>query len=119
MACNNATKLMMRTLGPEIWELQITGSTDGDTLLDTPTYTKKRHRVYGIWRVATEELLELVGTSTQGDAVLFTFEQLTLTSQIEYKDILYEIESEVENNYYLTGNGYTYILRRKGAHIGG
>ena len=114
---SSAFECIIRTMGQEIWELQITAETAGDTLLDVPEYTTKRHRIYGVYRIATAELLEKIGTSTQGDAILFTTEQLTLTSQIEYKDVVYEIEEEIEHNYYLAEKGYSYIIRRKGAHI--
>ena len=114
---NSAWQCIIRTMGQEIWELQITGSTDGDTLLDVPKDTLKRHRIYGVYRIATQELLELIGTSKQGDAIVFTTEQLTLTSQIEYKDVVYEIEDEIEHNYYLAESGYSYILRRKGRKV--
>jgi hypothetical protein len=114
---NSAWDCILRTIGQEIWEVQITAETAGDTLLDVPTYTTKKHRIYGVFRVATKELLELVGTSLQGDAVLFTNEQLDLTSQIEVDDVTYEIEEELKHNYYLANKGYSYILRRKGARI--
>lgn len=113
---NTAIHTMLRAIGQEIWELQITGTTAGDTILDVPVDTVKRHRIYGIYRAASAELLEKIGTSIQGDAVLFTTEQITLTSQIEYNDVVYEVEEELEHAYYLMDFGFSYILRRKGAH---
>ena len=121
----NSTDLWLKCTGQEIWELEVTSSTAGDTPLDVPVDTTKRHRIYGIFRPATQELLELIGTSIQGDAVLYTKERLTLTSQIEYSGTgapedatIYEIEKEVEHNYYLAGRGYSYVLRKKGKRIG-
>ena len=113
----SAFEYIVRAMGQEIYELQITGATEGDTLLDVPVDTLKRHRIYGIYLIATRELLEKIGTSIQGDAVLFTLKQVGLTSQIEYKEEVYEIEKEMEHNYYLAEKGYSYIIRRKGAHV--
>lgn len=113
----NSVETLLRAIGQTVWEIQITGTTAGDTLLDIPTPTTKQHRIYGTFKIATRELLEMIGTSTQGDAILFTLEQVDLTSQILYDDVYYEIEEEVEHNFYLMPKGYSYILRRKGAHI--
>jgi len=115
---NSAIRCIMKTIGQEIWERQITGETAGDTIMDVPVDTVKRHRVYGVFTVQTFEWFEKVGISEQADAVLFTNEQITMTSQIEYLSEVYEIHKEIVDNYYLMDKGYTYLLRLKGRHIG-
>lgn len=114
----NSIDTLLRSVGQVVYEVQITAETDGDTLLDTPELTTKDHRVYGIFRFGTEELFELVGTSTQGDAVFFTREQLTLTSQLKHLDVLYEIKEEIPIDPLHTGMGYAYVLFRKGRRQG-
>ena len=108
----NAIDCLLHVAGQTIWELKITASAAGDTLLDVPTQTKKKHRVYGIFRHGTRELFEHIGTETDGDAVVFVREQLDLTSQVEYRDIIYEITEEVFIEPLHTGTGYAYILHR-------
>ena len=112
MKCNNAIDTLLREVGQVIYEIQITGETAGDTALDTPTYATKTHRVYGIFRFATKELFEEIGTSLQADAVLFVREQLSMTSQIKNNDIFYEIRQEMIVDPLHTGLGYAYILSK-------
>lgn len=109
---NFAVDSLLRDVGQVIWEIQITGEAAGDTLLDTPTLTTKKHRVYGIFSFMTKELFEKIGTSTQADAVLFTREQLTMTSQIEHNDIRYEITDERIIDPLHVRYGYVYILHK-------
>lgn len=108
----NAVDSLLRDIGQIVWELVITGETAGDTLLDVPRATTKRHRVYGIFTVGTREILELVGTSLDGDAVFVTREQLAMTSQIEHEGIYYEITDERIVEPLHTGRHYAYVLRR-------
>lgn len=109
---SNAVDSLLREVGQEVWELVITGEAEGDTLLDVPAATTKRHRVYGIFRLATVELLEQIGTSTQADAVFYTREQLTMTSQLEHNDAFYEITEEVPIDPLHAGMGWVYVLHR-------
>lgn len=109
---NNSIDTLLRSVGQTIWEIRVMSETAGDTLLDTPIQVTKRHRVYGIFRLATKELFELVGISTQGDAVLFTRERISLTSQLEHNSIKYEITEEVQIEPIHTGDSWIYILHR-------
>ena len=109
----NVIDCLLKQVGQVVYEVRITGETDGDTLLDVPTYTTVNHRVYGIFKMATRELLELVATSTQGDAVFFAREQIDLTSQLQHNEILYEINEEAVIEPLHTGLGYAYVVTRK------
>lgn len=114
MLTTNAIDSIMRAVGQEVWELQITGETAGDTPLDVPDPTQKRHRVYGAFRLATVEQLEKIGTSVQGDALFISRDVIDLTSQLEYKDTIYEITDKIDALPYLTGPMYTYVLHKTG-----
>jgi len=107
-----ALDTLLHDVGQVIYEIQVTGEVAGDTPLDTSVQTVKKHRIYGIFSLATQEIFEKIGTSIQGDAVVFTREQLTLTSQIEHNDIRYEITEERVVDPLHTGLGYVYILHR-------
>jgi len=109
---------LIRAIGPVVWEIQITSTTAGDTPLDVPNPVTKRHRVYGNFRLATAELLEKIGTSTQGDAFFVSRETIDLTSQLEYEDTLYEITERIDANPLHCGKMYTYVLHRYGKRRG-
>lgn len=111
---SNAIDCIMRAVGQEVWELQITAETAGDTPLDVPVKVKKRHRVYGTFRLATIEMLEKIGTSVQGDALFISRDVIDLTSQLEYEDIIYEITQKVDAIPLHTGKMYTYVLHKYG-----
>ena len=108
----NAADTLLRAVGQEIWEIQITATAAGDTLLDVPEPTEKKHRIYGTFQLATIELFERIGTSIQGDAVVFVREQLELTSQIEYNDVRYEITEEKVIEPLHAGKSYAYVLHK-------
>ena len=108
----NAIDSLMRSVGQIVWELQITGETAGDTPLDVPVPVTKKHRVYGVWRLATAELLEQIGTSTQADAIFVSRETITMTSQLEFEDVKYEITERVDARPHHAGNMYAYICHR-------
>ena len=114
----NAIDSIIRDIGPVVWELQITSEAAGDTPLDVPKPVTKRHRVYGNFRLATSELLEKIGTSTQGDAFFVSREVIDPTSQLEHDDVKYEITERVDANPLHCGAMYTYILHRYGKRIG-
>lgn len=110
----NAIDCAMRAVGQEVWELQITGETAGDTPLDVPDPVLKRHRVYGAFRLANIDFLEKIGASKQGDALFISRDVINLQSQLEYKDDRYEITERLDALPYLTGPMYTYVLHRYG-----
>ena len=114
MLKTNAIDCIMRAVGQEVWELQITAETAGDTPLDVPVKVKKRHRVYGTVRLATVEQLEKIGTSVQGDALFISRDVIDLTSQLEYKDEIYEITDKIDALPLHTGPMYTYVLHKTG-----
>ena len=114
MLTSNAIDSIMRAVGQEVWELQITAETAGDTPLDVPEPVQKRHRVYGAFRLATIEMLEKIGTSVQGDALFISRDVIDLTSQLEYKDDIYEITDKIDALPLHTGPMYTYVLHKTG-----
>ncbi len=109
---NNATDTLLRSVGQIVWEIRIMAEAAGDTLLDTPTLVTKKVRVYGVFRLATVELLEQIGTSLQGDAVFFVRSQIDMKSQLEFEDKVYELTEEIVQRPLHAGKGYTYILHR-------
>jgi hypothetical protein len=115
----NAVDSYLTQHGQKVWELRITGETAGDTPLDSPNLVTKRHRVYGIFRLATQELFEKIGVATQGDAAFYSREQIDMTSQLEYDGQRYEIAEELEVNPVHAGASWVYILRRHPERIGG
>ena len=111
---NSAIKLMLKSVGQEVYERKITGSTAGATHMDTPDDTYRRQRIYGVFSITTREYFEKMGMSDQADGILFTLKRINMTSQIEYQEDVYEIHKEIVDNYYMFEKGYTYILRLKG-----
>lgn len=116
---SNSVDSYLTEYGQKVWEHRITSEAAGDTLMDTPTLTTKKHRVYGIFRLATQEWFQLVGIATEGDAVFYSRERLNMTSQLEYNDAFYEIAEELEVNPVHVGASHAYVLRRHPEQIGG
>lgn len=114
MPMPNVIDSLLRTIGPVIWEVKIMAETAGDTPMDVPVAQTKNHRVYGNFRLATTELLEKIGTSTQGDALLVSRDVIDPTSQILYNDIYYEITKRIDADPLYAGKMYTYVLHRYG-----
>lgn len=109
----NAIDSMFRALGSkDLWELRIMGSTDGDTVMDSPVLTTKKVKLYGIFTATISERFRQMGISSDADAALTLRNTIDMTSQIECEGDTYEIVQEIKGDRYLSGNVYVYGLRR-------
>ena len=96
----------------DLWEVRITATAAGDTVLDSPVLTTIKVRVYGIFTATISERFRQMGISDDATSALAVRDQIDMTSQIEYNDVLYEIVQEIVGDRYLGGNVYVYGLRR-------
>jgi hypothetical protein len=109
----NAIDAIFHALAPDdLWEIRITGAAAGDTVMDSPVLTTIKVRVYGIFTATITERFRQMGISSDADAALTVREEIDMTSQIEYNDVLYEMVQELKGDRYLTGAVYVYGLRR-------
>lgn len=108
----NAVDCLLHQEGPVLYEIRIMSETAGDTILDVNSSVTKRVRIYGIFRLATAELFQQLGVSSEGDAVVYVRKRIDMTSQIQHEEINYEIRQEIPINPLNAGSSYTYILTR-------
>lgn len=109
----NAIDSIIHTLSPaDLWEVRITGSAAGDSVMDSPVLTTIKVRIWGIFTATISERFRQMGISADADAAVGVREPIALTSQVEYENVLYEIVQELKGDRYLQGATYLYGLRR-------
>jgi hypothetical protein len=110
----NAMDSAFHILGTKnLWEVQIAGSTPGDTDMDSPVLTTVKIKIWGIFGATVNKQFSKVAWVEDVDAFVSVREPIDITSQIENDDILYEIVQEIKGEYYLGGKVYLYGLKRQ------
>ena len=106
-------KLLKINKTGKVYELQVTGSTGGDRTKGIPSQkTVKKHELKSSHLTPkVKEIWITTGQAMVGDLTLTSSEELTLTNNVEYDSIEYEIIKLIENKMRM-GTYYIYILRR-------
>ena len=111
---NYIAQLLNITADPDaVYELQVTGESGGNRVYGIPTQKVifKHKLVSGQLIKKVREEWVTTGIAEIGDVTLVTGSELTLSNQIEHKDIKYDIVSQLDARTY-PGTYYLYILRK-------